>query len=61
MAMLTFLRIGKEIHDETEQMITDHLVYREKGTASRLFLRIYKSVCAVCNSILALLGIGDIL
>lgn len=39
MAMLTFLRIGKEIHDETEEFLIAHLLDRGRRPYQRALTR----------------------
>lgn len=39
MAMLTFLRIGKEIHDETEEFLINHLLDRRRQPYERILSR----------------------
>jgi hypothetical protein len=39
MAMLTFLRIGKEIHDETEEFLIAHLLDRGRRPYQKVLTR----------------------
>lgn len=42
MATLTFLRIGKEIHDELEDLLTDHLMDRQAKGFTKIRLKFRK-------------------
>jgi hypothetical protein len=45
MAMLTFLRIGKEIYDETEVYLIEHLIHRRQT----VFMRVLSKFVSVLN------------
>jgi len=61
MAMLTFLRIGKEIHDETEAYLALHLLQRGQGRWERLVSRITRMLQKICSFVPRLLGLDDLL
>ncbi len=54
MSMLTFLRIGKEIHDETEDYLLNHLIDRDLSFVKRIKRRLLNSLNQFITLILKL-------
>ena len=61
MAMLTFLRIGKEIHDETEEFLIDHLQDRGRKPHQRVLARIRVRAFRTISWILDRCGLHNII
>ncbi len=59
MAMLTFLRIGKEIYDETEEYLINHLVHSRQNYYQRLITRCRRTFTHFISRILKLFGLDD--
>lgn len=61
MAMLTFLRIGKEIYDETEEYIINHLLYRQQRFYHRALTKCRKTFALFISKIFKMLGIDGLI
>ena len=61
MAMLTFLRIGKEIHDETEVYLIEHLINRRSPVYRRWLGSFHAAVGRGVSKILSALGFDNLL
>ncbi len=59
MAMLTFLRIGKEIYDETEEYIINHLLYRRQIFYQRILTKCRLGFTRLISGILRVFGLDD--
>ncbi len=59
MAMLTFLRIGKEIYDETEEYIINHLLYRRQNSYQRMLAKCRRAFTRLISKILQFFGLDD--
>jgi len=59
MAMLTFLRIGKEIYDETEVYLIEHLLHRQQPFHKRCLRKIRAISTLGISKILGVLGLDD--
>jgi len=57
--MLTFLRIGKEIYDETEEYILNHLLYRRQNSYQRILTKCRRAFTRIISRILRLFGLDD--
>lgn len=61
MAMLTFLRIGKEIYDETEVYLIEHLLNRRYPVYKRWLVKCRAAVNRGISKILRWGGFNDLL
>jgi hypothetical protein len=61
MAMLTFLRIGKEIYDETEEYLIAHLVRRRQTGFARWLAQCRSVLSRGISGILKRIGVNDLL
>lgn len=59
MAMLTFLRIGKEIHDETEAYLIEHLLCRRQKFHERVLTKCRSGITRGISQILKRFGLDD--
>jgi hypothetical protein len=59
MAMLTFLRIGKEIYDETEEYLINHLIHRRQNSYQRILTKCRRAFARFISRILELFGLDD--
>ncbi len=59
MAMLTFLRIGKEIYDETEEYIINHLIHRRQNSYQRMLTKCRQALTRFISRILKFFGLDD--
>jgi len=59
MAMLTFLRIGKEIYDETEEYIINHLLHRRRNFFQRMLAKCSFVFTLIISRILKIFGLDD--
>jgi hypothetical protein len=61
MAMLTFLRIGKEIHDETEVYLIEHLISRRQPFHRSVLRKSRRLLSWWVSKILQRFGMDDLL
>ncbi len=61
MATLTFLRIGKAIHDELEDCLAEHLLERETKGLKKMRRKVRKSVHVHIANIIKWIGFGNLL
>ncbi len=61
MAMLTFLRIGKEIYDETEAYLVEHMINRQRTAFEKALARCRSTMSQCILSILKKIGLDDLL
>lgn len=61
MAMLTLLRIGKEIHDETEEFLIMHLLDRSRKPYQRALSRMRALITRTITWILDRCGLANVI
>jgi len=61
MATLTFLRIGKEIHDELETFLSDHLMQRQARGLKKLRWKLRMTTRRILSRILKWTGFGGLI
>jgi len=61
MATLTFLRIGKEIHDELETFLSDHLMQMQSRGLKKLGWNLRKTSRLIFSIILKWSGFGNLI
>jgi hypothetical protein len=61
MAMLTFLRIGKEIYDETEVYLIEHLIHRRQSGFMRMLTKCRFVLSRWISGILRRFDLDDLL
>ena len=61
MATLTFLRIGKEIHDELEDILADHLIERQEPGHAKLRWKLNNRKNAILSMIAVWSGFNKII
>jgi hypothetical protein len=59
MAMLPVLRIGKEIYDETEEYLINHLLYRRQNSYQRMLTKCRRAFTRLISRILKVFGLDD--
>lgn len=61
MATLTFLRLGKEIHDDLEDLLADHLKDRQVTGLERLKWRLKNRVHRMLACLVNRIGLGGLI
>jgi hypothetical protein len=61
MATLTFLRLGKEIHDDLEDFLADHLKDRQVTGLERLRWRLKTRMHRILVCLVKRVGFGDLI
>jgi len=61
MATLTFLRLGKEIHDDLEDVLAEHLKERQVTGLERVRWKLRKRMRRMLSALLKQIGYGELL